>query len=1143
MDHRPHPAAGPESRSPRPAQARRGFRSLLRLTIALAMAAGALASPALATPDLVIQNLSLDPSSGPNGTAVTISAKVRNQGDTAAGASVTRIRINQSSSSVGSGDTTLCSSLATPALAAGASADVSCKPTLTQRPGGVNYIWAIADPNHDSGETNTTNSRSNTQFTVSEEAADLIVQNVTLTPVSVPNGSAVNISVTIKNQGAGSAASSVTRVRINADPSTVSSADPQICNFPATAALAPGASVVVSCVPTVSGRPAGVNYVWAIADVNKTAGQSDFSNDRGSAPLTISSESSDLVVDLVTLDPTAGPNGEQVTVTAVIRNQGNTTALASKTRVRINTDPTTVGGNDPEFCIAIQMKTIAAGASAEISCKATLEDRPPGSNLIWVVADSTNTAGQSDRSNDRLSAEFIVDPLPVPDLTVRTLTVNPLSGSSGALLTITAKIANDGKVAAPASKTRFVINQDPETVADGDTVLCDQVNTVALNKNGASTTINCKPVLGALPAGPSFVWAIVDATGVTGQNNVENDLRSAPFTVIGEPVADLVVQGLAIDPATGPAGTSASITATIKNQGNLAAPATTTRIQLSHDGATVLETDPVLCDALPTAALAAGASTTVSCGWTVGDEVPGPLFVWATADTTATSGQTDTSNDTGKATFLVIIPDGPDLTIQRLVVRPTTAGNGDSIVVKARVENIGNLAAAASVTTFRINLSPGTVGDADQALCTALPTRALAVGEGVRVRCATKLVGRPDGVNSVWAIVDTSATSGQVTTSNDRRRAELLVSTATCTNPLEPPVMEWPIEQPRVLQDYATFGSVPLAGGKIGYHAGIDLKSHLSFPSGAAPVYAAADGELVASKTGCPSPADAVADPPNGKCAGGWGNYLVIRHGAGIYSVYAHLGQVFQRKGCVSRGDRIALAGSSGSTTLPVHLHFGVIADLTEPVPRKALGTEYYKKSHPFEGYTPENASGSRQIHLDARDFMPRVRIRLNSAATASRGTVTGGAVAYLAQAQEYISYGELVPGFYCIDLPNPALPEDGAPYADEARYGWVATSKADVIDEGLMPGSVRVDGYGAFVQEGVGANFVALRDQATASSAEVSKAWGDQQFAPSGNTIIEAGTGKPWQPVYVPGTAATGANGPRQAYLPVALLGPPPGH
>lgn len=54
------------------------------------------------------------------------------------------------------------------------------------------------------------------------------------------------------------------------------------------------------------------------------------------------------------------------------------------------------------------------------------------------------------------------------------------------------------------------------------------------------------------------------------------------------------------------------------------------------------------------------------------------------------------------------------------------------------------------------------------------------------------------------------------------------------------------------------------------------------------------------------------------------GNYIMINHGSGLYTVYMHCSKIIAKKGqTVSQGDTIALVGSTGSSTAP-HLHFSV---------------------------------------------------------------------------------------------------------------------------------------------------------------------------------------------------------------------------
>ncbi|HYH90494.1 MAG TPA: peptidoglycan-binding protein [Solirubrobacteraceae bacterium] len=61
-----------------------------------------------------------------------------------------------------------------------------------------------------------------------------------------------------------------------------------------------------------------------------------------------------------------------------------------------------------------------------------------------------------------------------------------------------------------------------------------------------------------------------------------------------------------------------------------------------------------------------------------------------------------------------------------------------------------------------------------------------------------------------------------------------------------------------------------------------------------------------------------------GRDAGGYGKLVVLSHGLGVTSWYAHLSRIGVRRGaCVAAGARIGAVGSTGSSTGP-HLHFEV---------------------------------------------------------------------------------------------------------------------------------------------------------------------------------------------------------------------------
>jgi murein DD-endopeptidase MepM/ murein hydrolase activator NlpD len=87
------------------------------------------------------------------------------------------------------------------------------------------------------------------------------------------------------------------------------------------------------------------------------------------------------------------------------------------------------------------------------------------------------------------------------------------------------------------------------------------------------------------------------------------------------------------------------------------------------------------------------------------------------------------------------------------------------------------------------------------------------------------------------------------------------------------------------------------------FHAGVDLVADAGTP-----VYAARGGEVVYA----------------GWRPGGWGFLVMVAHGSGERTMYAHLSRIDVRIGVwVAQGVRVGAVGATGRATGP-HLHFEV---------------------------------------------------------------------------------------------------------------------------------------------------------------------------------------------------------------------------
>ncbi len=103
--------------------------------------------------------------------------------------------------------------------------------------------------------------------------------------------------------------------------------------------------------------------------------------------------------------------------------------------------------------------------------------------------------------------------------------------------------------------------------------------------------------------------------------------------------------------------------------------------------------------------------------------------------------------------------------------------------------------------------------------------------------------------------------------------------------------------------------------GERSLHGGIDIGSPVGTP-----VYAPADGVVIFTGE-----------------KEGFGNFVMVAHGYGIVSRYAHNAQNLVQPGQrIKRGEQIATVGDSGRTTGP-HLHYEVLVDGQNVNPQKFI--------------------------------------------------------------------------------------------------------------------------------------------------------------------------------------------------------------
>ena len=139
----------------------------------------------------------------------------------------------------------------------------------------------------------------------------------------------------------------------------------------------------------------------------------------------------------------------------------------------------------------------------------------------------------------------------------------------------------------------------------------------------------------------------------------------------------------------------------------------------------------------------------------------------------------------------------------------------------------------------------------------------------------------------------------------------------------------WPCPNYTRISSY--FGNRESPGGGVGSrnHKGIDLAA----PGGAS-ILAAESGTVITVSNTCKHNYPKTA-ATKCSCGGGFGNYVMVSHGRGLVTIYAHCSAIYVSQGqTVTRGQKIAGVGTTGYST-GNHLHFGTLLNGTyvNPLP------------------------------------------------------------------------------------------------------------------------------------------------------------------------------------------------------------------
>ena len=416
------------------------------------------------------------------------------------------------------------------------------------------------------------------------------------------------------------------------------------------------------------------NYYWITAC--NSAGCSAIDS-RNPARMEGSTPAPDLVVDTPTVSESAPTAGASFTLNATVRNQGSGASAFTTLRYYQSSDSTITTG-DTEVDTG-SVSSLDASESGDASVTLTA---PSATGTYYYGACMDSVSGESDTQNNCSSAVTVtVGAAPAPDLVVDTPTVSESAPTAGARFTLSATVRNQGNGASDSTTLRYYQSTD-STITTSDTeVGMDSVSRLDASESGDESISLTAPST----AGTYYYDACVDA--VSGESDTTNNCSPAVTVTVGAaPAPDLVVEVPTVSESAPAAGSSITLSATVRNQGSGASDSATLRYYQSTDPTITTDDTEIGTDSV--FRLDASESEDESISLTA-PSAPGTYYYGACVD--AVSDETDTTNNCSSAVVVTVgAAPAPDLVVDTPTVDASAPAAGARFTLNATVRNQGN---------------------------------------------------------------------------------------------------------------------------------------------------------------------------------------------------------------------------------------------------------------------------------------------------------------------------------------------------------------------------------------------------------------------------------------------------------------------
>ena len=468
--------------------------------------------------ELVVDFVSVSPSSLEPGERFTLFATVRNQGSGSSNSTTLRY-YRSSNSSISTSDTEVGTDYVG-SLQAGQSSDESISLNAPSS-AGTYYYGACADPVPGESDTQNNCSKAVTITVGQTRTIEIVVDFVSVSPSSLEPGERFTLNAAVRNQGSGSSDSTTLRYYRSIN-SSISTSDTEV-GTDYVGSLQAGQSSDES-ISLNAPSSAGTYYYGACAD--PVPGESDTQNNCSKAvTITVGqTRTIEIVVDSVSISDSGLEPGERFTLNATVRNQGSgssdstTLRYYRSTNSSISTSDTEVGTD--------HVGSLRAGGFSQESISLTV---PSNAGSYYYGACVDSVPGESDtRNNCSNAVKMTVEEPRQPNLYAFASSVGDggLIFTGDPSVTFTALVGNDGYGTSAQTTLRYYLSSDSIFTPRDDT----QVGQINVRPLGAGRE-SAYSVTGTAPANVGMYYFYVCVDSVPGESNTGDNCQDDAISV------------------------------------------------------------------------------------------------------------------------------------------------------------------------------------------------------------------------------------------------------------------------------------------------------------------------------------------------------------------------------------------------------------------------------------------------------------------------------------------------------------------------------------------------------------------------------------------------------------------------------------